>query len=251
MSFDWTTLALQTINLLVLVWLLWRFLFGPVSAMIAQRRMATEKMLADAEKARRTATAEALDAAQARAGLAAEGDRIRAEALNTARAEHDALIQQAQDEIARVRQASDADAKQEREALRRGLESDARHLAISIASRLLARLSEQEGNAKLLQTPQTWLAGLPEQDLHTWAEAGETRELITAVALDPSTQAACRQALRQRLGMDMDLQFRTDASLIAGVELRGPHIRLRNNWQADLDRMAEELSRDDQHLAVA
>ena len=38
MRFDWTTLLLQTVNLLVLVWLLQRFLFRPVMAIIAERR---------------------------------------------------------------------------------------------------------------------------------------------------------------------------------------------------------------------
>ena len=48
MRIDWTTLALQTVNVLVLVWLLARFLFRPVSTIIAERRAAAEKLLADA-----------------------------------------------------------------------------------------------------------------------------------------------------------------------------------------------------------
>ena len=48
MRIDWTTLALQTINVLVLVWLLARFLFRPVMTIIAERRAAAEKLLADA-----------------------------------------------------------------------------------------------------------------------------------------------------------------------------------------------------------
>ena len=48
MRIDWSTLALQTVNVLVLVWLLARFLFRPVMAIIAERRIAAEKLLADA-----------------------------------------------------------------------------------------------------------------------------------------------------------------------------------------------------------
>ena len=51
MHFDWSTLILQTINVLVLLWLLRRFLFRPVAAIIAQRQAAAEKLLADAAAA--------------------------------------------------------------------------------------------------------------------------------------------------------------------------------------------------------
>jgi F-type H+-transporting ATPase subunit b len=249
MSFDWTTLALQTVNLLVLVWLLRRFLFGPVTAMIAQRRMAAEKLLAEAEKARQTASDEAERSAQAREKLTADGDRIRQEALTAARAEQEALMQRARDDIASSREATTAEIERERTELRRELEADARQLAI--ASHLLARLSDQANNARLLRMPEIWFASLPEQSLDSLVRNGERLELITPFALDPSARAGCQRMLRQRLGTEVDLQFHTDPALIAGIELRSPHIRLRNNWQADLDRMAEELSRDDQHLAVA
>ncbi|MEO0035300.1 MAG: synthase, partial [Pseudomonadota bacterium] len=38
MSLDWSSLALQTVNFLVLVWLLQRFLYRPVLAAIDRRR---------------------------------------------------------------------------------------------------------------------------------------------------------------------------------------------------------------------
>ncbi len=40
MRIDWSTLALQTINALVLIWLLARFLFRPVAGIIAERQKA-------------------------------------------------------------------------------------------------------------------------------------------------------------------------------------------------------------------
>ena len=38
MQIDWWTLALQTINFLVLVWLLTHFLYRPVRQVIAERK---------------------------------------------------------------------------------------------------------------------------------------------------------------------------------------------------------------------
>ena len=57
MRIDWWTLSLQTVNVLILIWILSRFLFRPVVAMIDERRAATAKVLSDAEAAKKQAIA--------------------------------------------------------------------------------------------------------------------------------------------------------------------------------------------------
>ncbi|MGB8423446.1 MAG: F0F1 ATP synthase subunit B, partial [Paraburkholderia sp.] len=58
MRIDWSTLALQTINALVLIWLLARFLFRPVAGIIAERQKAAQTLIADADAAKRAAVLE-------------------------------------------------------------------------------------------------------------------------------------------------------------------------------------------------
>ena len=87
MHLDPWTLALQTINVLVLVWLLAHFLFRPVAGIIAARRAATDTLMADAEAARAKAATEASALAQQRQELANDGDRIAAAARAAAEAE--------------------------------------------------------------------------------------------------------------------------------------------------------------------
>ena len=55
MEFDWTTFALEVLNFLVLVWLLKRFFYRPVLAMIEARRAENAKMIEDAQTLRREA----------------------------------------------------------------------------------------------------------------------------------------------------------------------------------------------------
>ncbi|HQT75747.1 MAG: hypothetical protein B7Z80_00820 [Rhodospirillales bacterium 20-64-7] len=251
MHFDWTTLALQTVNLIVLVWLLRRFLFRPVTALIAERRGAAERLLADAAAVRAAAAADAEQVAAREKALSARGEEILAEARAAARTERAALLQQAQDEIAKADAAAQAARDQDQAQMRRQLEGEARRLAVAIASRLLARIPAQASSAALLQALDTWLAALPAAELRNLASPGETLAVVTAAALDPAAQALCADMLRRRLGDGLSVRFATDPSLIAGAELRGSHARLRNNWRADLDHIAEELSRDDHPLAVA
>ena len=55
MHIDWWTLALQTVNVLVLIWLLARFFFRPVVDIVAKRQEEANKLLADAAAARQEA----------------------------------------------------------------------------------------------------------------------------------------------------------------------------------------------------
>ena len=42
MTIDWWTLGIQTVNVIILIWLLGRFFWRPVAAMIEQRRAAAQ-----------------------------------------------------------------------------------------------------------------------------------------------------------------------------------------------------------------
>lgn len=245
MHFDWSTLILQTVNVLVLLWLLRRFLFRPVVAIVAQRRDAAEKLLADAAAAREQARAQAEHAAQREKALAADSDRMLADARAAAETERAATVERSKTEAAQVLNAARASVEQQRQDVRRGLEADASRLAVTIASRLLGRVSARAVNAALVES----LSALSADEWRALARSGDTLAVVTATALDAAAQTACAEIVRQSVGCPV--RFETDPSLIAGVELRGPHARLDNNWRADLDRIAEELSQDDQHPVMA
>jgi F-type H+-transporting ATPase subunit b len=250
MHFDWSTLLLQTINVLVLLWLLRRFLFRPIVAIIAQRKDAAEKLLADAAAAREQAAAAAAQAALREKTLQTSREQILADAHIAAETERANLLEQTAQEAARAQEAALARLKQDRIQMRRELEGEARTLALAIAARLVSRMPSQALNAALLQSLDTWLATLLPEKLSALAQANEL-EVVTAARLDGQTQAACRDMLSRYLKDTPALQFAVDPSLIAGVELRGSHGTLRNNWRADLDHIAQELSRDDEQRAMA
>jgi F-type H+-transporting ATPase subunit b len=251
MHFDWSTLVLQTINILVLLWLLRRFLFRPVVAIIAERKDAAEKLLADADAARDQVAAAAAEAALREKTLAASSEHILADAHAAAEAERAKLLDQTAQEAARAQEAALASLEQDRIQMRRELEGEARTLAVTIASRLVSRMPSQALDAALLQSLDAWLGMLPSEKLRALAPANHALEVVTAARLDGQTQAACREMLIRYLGGTATLQFGVDPSLIVGVELRGSHGTLRNNWRADLDHIAQELSRDDEQRAMA
>ncbi len=237
MHIDLWTLALQTINVLVLVWLLAHFLFRPVAAIIAERRAAADKLLTDATAKLQQAADAAATIANQREGLAAEGQRILTEARAAAEAERATLLQHATDAAARLQSDAQQAIARDEHAMHEALEREANELALTIASRLVQRVPARALNHAFLKSLADTLATHPARGSLT----GTTIELCSAVPLDAAAQADCRDLLTRALGAAPDLAFRTDPTLIAGLELAAPHTLIRNSWRADLERITDAL----------
>lgn len=253
MTIDWWTLALQTINVLILVWLLARFLFRPVSDIIARREQEAKKLLADAEAAKADVVRAKGEAEALRAETARERDTLVAEAHKTAEAEKAALAAKAADELSRQRAEAAALLERDREAAEKQLATRAAELSTDIAGKLLQRLPPADLLAAFLdglcaeiraQTPETRTALLAGND-------GGALVLTTATPLDEAARARVTEAIAAALGTAAPLAFITDPSLIAGIELRGRHVAVRNSWQEDLARIRLELAREDQRPGAA
>ena len=246
MHFDWSTLALQTANVLILIWLLRRFLFRPVVSIIDERRRAANALLAEAANVRSQAQADAEETSRQKQKLHADGNHIITEARAAAEAARTELLQHAKNETAQLRSLELVKLEHEREQMRR----EAARLAVTIAERLLARIPQTSLDAALLQSLEAWLSALTPDEIRAISQPGEVLEIRTAASLDAQMAAACREMVQRYLGK-MTLRFAIDPSLIAGIELRGPHVRVRNSWRSDLEQIAQELGRDDKRLAVA
>jgi F-type H+-transporting ATPase subunit b len=237
MRIDLWTLALQTVNVLVLVWLLGRFLFRPVATVIAARRDAADKLLADAEAQRQKTANEAASLAHERDGLAAEAQRLLAEARTAAEVERTTLLQNASEAAARVQADAQQAIARDRQSMRESLERDAADLALTIATRLLQRVPAGELNHAFVDALTGTLATHPARS----TLATEDLEFRSAVPLDDIARADTRATLTRAIGAPLRINFRTDPTLLAGIELAAPSVLIRNSWRADLDRITQSL----------
>jgi F-type H+-transporting ATPase subunit b len=249
MRIDWWTLALQTVNVLILAWLLARFLFRPVRAIIAERQAEAGKLLADAAASRAHAQADAAAIQHRLQDLSGEAERMLAKARTEAAAERSRLMQEAADAASRTHDEAGVAIENDRITMERTLRERAGDLAVVIARRLLQRLPAKAATACLLEVVTTAVAELPEDERRKLAAAGGPLEIITAVKLDERQQTECREALGPILGQVPSLVFRTDPALIAGAELRNAQMLIRSSWQADLEHIAAKLRQDEQHDA--
>jgi len=247
MHIDWWTLALQTVNVLILIWILARFFFRPIAEIIAKRQEQTNKLFADAEAARQQATDARSEAEKNRAELAAERERLLAEAQKSAQAERAKLMQQVSQDAAKLRHESEAIIARNRAAAEQQVINHAGTLSIDIARRLLESLPPNIALEAFLAALCREIRNLSSDARESFAAAATTGrpiEVVTPAKLSKQDATHVRDALKQAFGEPLPLAFRSDPKLLAGIELQGHNVILRNSWRADLERIREELSRE-------
>ncbi len=244
MRIDWWTLALQTVNVLVLVWILARFLFRPVADIVAKRQEEANRLLADAAAVRREADEARADVDNVRARIEAQRERLIAEAQAAAQLEKEKLLAQSVQEIGKLRSDEEAAIARDRMAAEQAIVSRASELSLDIARRLLMRLPPNTALSVFLDGLCQKLNALPPESKDSFAAAaGHAIEVVAAAPLSQGEVAQVRAALDAALGAGLSLEFRSDPALIAGIELRSPGMIVSNTWQTDLDRIREELGR--------
>lgn len=250
MKIDWSTLALQTLNALILIWLLGRFLFRPVAKIIAQREAQANALIGDANAAKAAAQAER-DASRAeREDLAAQRAQALARIEADALAQHEALLAAARDEAERLRAQAAAERERERAAQAAADSAAAARLALDIAARLLARLAERLPDEQRV-TP--FIDGLADgvrllsPGARVALAAQAPLRLAAPRALTANERAACAAALAAAFARQPQFDTEIEPALIAGLELSGAHGVVRNSWRDQLDQIASGLLNGDGH----
>jgi F-type H+-transporting ATPase subunit b len=248
MHFDWRTLALQAVNVLVLIWILGRFLFRPVMEIIARRQDEANKQLLAAAAERKSAEDARADAERANADFAAEREAMIGESRKVARGEGERLLEGISQEIAKRRSEADASIARDRAAADQALVAHASELAVDIAQRLLDRLPIGFSLDVFLGGLCRELRALTPEARAILAAATPDHpiEVATASPLADEDMLRLRRALAEALDTEVPIVFRVELALLAGLELRGSSLIIRNSWQADLERIRGELKRSDE-----
>jgi F-type H+-transporting ATPase subunit b len=244
MTIDWWTIGIQTVNVVILMWLLGKFFWRPVAGMIDQRRTAAQKTLAEADAKRGLAVAALADIEKTRAGFAQEREAILGAARDDAKRAHTACLDKAATEAAALETAAKARIEKQGAAADKAWAEHASRLAVDIAQRLAARLDGPAVRAAFLEWLLKEIRDLPEPARQTAAANGANLEVVSATVLDPADQGRYRGLIGVAFGAQPQIAFKTDPALIIGLELRGPHLFVSNSWRADLSKILTELMHD-------
>ena len=137
----WAIIA-SLANLLILTWIIKRFLFKPVKKMVDARRAAIDDDYAQAKAAREEAeeTRQKYDEAMAAAKMT--GDQIIADANRTAEFRSGEIIAEARERASEIRRQAETDAVLER----KKAEDEMKHEIADVSARLTGKLLQREIN---------------------------------------------------------------------------------------------------------
>lgn len=137
LGINWGLLIAQIFNVVLLVWLLTRFLYKPVLNMFNERTSRIQESLRDAEQVKEqlARAKQDYDAELARARQEAAG--ILSQAQERAKVQEQEIIAQARQEAEHIRTEAREQAVQERDQLLRDLKSQVAELVTKTATRVL------------------------------------------------------------------------------------------------------------------
>lgn len=243
MELNWSTFLLEIINFIVLLWILQRFLYRPVLAVIARRRDAIAGQLAEAK-----ATREQAEAMQAQyEGRLAEWETERAGARDALKLELDELrasrLADLQAELGREREKVEVAGERQRAERQRAIEHEALQNAAAFASRLLVQACGPELEDRLVGLVLEELPRVPQERLQAlrqqWGERPARIEVRSAYELPGERRRALEQGLQGLTGLDLPVQFGRDADLLAGLEIEIGAWVLAGNVRDELKGFAE------------
>ncbi len=246
MSFSWSTFALQAVNFLVLVWLLKRFLFKPVEAIVVKRKQEISRALAEAAAAREGAERARKDFESRASQIEAHRQTVIDEARAELADERSKMIEAARLEIEKLNSAALKRIDEERDGAAREVFDRSVQIAVSLAQRLLQAFAGPRVEELLLDRVLDHLDHLAAAEraalLAQFGQDGGQLVVSTAYPLASDDESKWRAALDQRLGGRPRIAFAIDQSLIAGAELKFPHAILRFSWRDSLADARRELN---------
>jgi F-type H+-transporting ATPase subunit b len=218
MHFDFTTLALQGVNFLVLIWLLNRFVFKPLGNRLDERRAAANALAGELAQAQRRA--DEID--RERLAALAEITRLKAEALDQARSdiadERTLILKSAAEDALKLDQRAQAQRQEAERANALQRETEITESAIHLATALIEELDPDLMDQAYRKQAAFWLSQNPL----------EGDEIILRLA--PQANRNLWQALVP------DARCEIDESLIAGavIDAQDRHIgfNMRDRLQA-------------------
>ncbi|MHA1560241.1 MAG: F0F1 ATP synthase subunit B [Alphaproteobacteria bacterium] len=249
MKIDWWTLALQAINFLVLVWLLWRFLYRPVREVIEKRKALAEQAFAEAEDKQEEAEAARQRFEDDRAQLAEEHQDMLKKAYEELEQERKQALEAARNDAEQLVETARASIKDERGETLAGMREEIAQLAVDLAADLLRKVGSNALDDLFLDQLNKQLGEMPKDELERLkkdlAVDGAGLTIVTAEPLAKKEQDRWITRLSSSLGKKGNPKFSTDPGIVGGAEIHFPHAVLRFTWADQLGKAKETLYRNE------
>lgn len=245
MLIDPFTIAAQLVNFALLVWLLRRFLYGPVTRAMKAREARVREEVEEARRLRAEAEAEG----ERYRTLLATFEAEREARLGEMRAELDAIrqaqVREVRAEIKGLRERWTRTLEQEKEAFLQQLRMQVARGSVAVMRRALKELADDDLEDRLITRFVERVAAMKAEDRERLVaavrEEGQPVFVRTARPSSAAQRAVLTEALAKIFGHEFSPRFETNPDLVAGVELRAGGLKV--GWTLDdyLDGIEETM----------
>ena len=147
----WAILA-SLANLLLLTWIIKRFLFKPVKKVMDARRAAIDADYAQAKAAREEAEENRLNYEAAVAAAKQTSDQIIADASRTAEYRSNEIVAEAREKASEIRRQAEMDALRERKKAEDEMKHEIANVSAQLTGKLLQREINEEDHRSLIDS---------------------------------------------------------------------------------------------------
>jgi F-type H+-transporting ATPase subunit b len=224
MQVDWITVAAQIVNFLVLVWLLQRFLYRPITRAMARREERIAARMHEAGQKRGEAEQEAEAYREKQEELERSREQMLAEAQEAAERERKSLERAARDAVEQRKREWLQQLQDQREEFLRDLRESATQHFYVLARRALGDLADAELEEQIVRV---FLRKLAELDGEVRAKiASEGRRAGNAVTVSSRFEIAVHdksritKAIHDGILDGAQVTYRPSPKMTAGLELK-------------------------------
>ena len=224
MQIDWITVIAQLVNFMVLIWLLKRFLYGPITEAMQRREAGIAKRMQDAEDARQEAKNQSEALSEQRDHLKERQDELMEEARREAETLRNELEREAREEAEALRLAWRQQVNDEKEAFLGSIRLSAARYVGDLARSVLKEFADADLEAQAAKRFADHLRALDDKSVQELAAAANG-EQATAVIESPfelsaPTRAQLTQTVHEVIAEDLDIDYEEAGDLLLGVRLR-------------------------------
>jgi F-type H+-transporting ATPase subunit b len=246
---DWFTFIAQIINFIILVFLLWRFLYKPITKTMGERRKRIERQWKEAQQKQEEAQAEAESYRQKQQDLEQRREELLNEAKEKAKAEQETLIKQARQEVDKKQAEWHESIERQQDSFLENLRQRVQEQTHKISRRALQDLANAELEERAISVFIERLKHLEEEERETFRKSVQESEedvvINSAFDMPEETQQKLRDILRKEdIVNGNEIKFSTSSDLICGVEMRSKNHQIAWSLADYLESLEEQLSKE-------
>jgi F-type H+-transporting ATPase subunit b len=248
MQIDWITVAAQIVNFLILVWLLHRFLYGPIIKAMDDREAKIAARLRDAAEQKTNAEREANDYRAQREALEADKERILARAEEQAKSTQRSLEDAARSEVEKRRSEWLRQIEDEKEQFIRDMRRRSSGHVLALARQALSELADEDLAEKMAASFARQIEAvdpsLRERLAKACRQAGNRAVIVSSVEFGAEAQRRITRAVHKGIADTAEVHYQQSGDVANGVELKVGSLTLAWSFATFLDELEQRLSKD-------